>query len=467
MQPSFLWLGYGDSGMKGSESKQMQRKHPAGRRGFLLMSGRLLRALEIALCAALLVSSYPEPGGIVASLGRVTADYTFDYITWEAGAIGAKLDAAFFGAAPYLDETVRARVVREYLDLVRQIHELEHQVKQVYTDPEIEDPEAATADLRAERDTLRAEQARQQTLAESIIEGQIGAVLRDEGMAVLGQALPPVAMHFTELPNVLVLSPRDRIETEYTQALVPGLPVDMKERIESDAAEALDMSALIVPIGGMALYPSMVIETGWHYSAFEVSVHEWGHHWFFFFPNGLSYFGAYPESIAINETTVSILGYDLTHKVIKRFYPEWAAQLPPLPWETEPAPPASGEASDPPPFDYAAAMHKTRVTVDALLAAGEVDEAEAYMEARRSLFVENGYMIRKLNQAYFAFYGGYQAEGGGAAGEDPIGPAIREIRRLAPSLRDFAWRMTGVVTREDLEAALTRSRAEWGRAAAH
>ncbi|HRO24702.1 MAG TPA: hypothetical protein PLR07_10460, partial [Promineifilum sp.] len=55
-------------------------------------------------------------------------------------------------------------------------------------------------------------------------------------------------------------------------------------------------------------------------------------------------------------------------------------------------------------------------------------QAEDYMEQRRRVFLDNGYNIRKLNQAFFAFYGGYAAEPGGAAGEDPIGPMLREIR---------------------------------------
>ena len=78
-------------------------------------------------------------------------------------------------------------------------------------------------------------------------------------------------------------------------------------------------------------------------------------------------------------------------------------------------------------------MNETRVNADRLLTAGKIDEAEQYMEMRRRLFVANHYAIRKLNQAYFAFYGGYQSPGDtGAGGSDPIGPAIAEIRqRLA------------------------------------
>ena len=73
-------------------------------------------------------------------------------------------------------------------------------------------------------------------------------------------------------------------------------------------------------------------------------------------------------------------------------------------------------------------MHATRVVVDAMLASGKIDDAENYMEQRRQVFVNNGYFIRRLNQAYFAFYGAYADVPGGAAGEDPVGPAVRALR---------------------------------------
>lgn len=441
------------------------REAATWRRLWREVARRLWLAAEVGvwLLVYLLVLAYstPPPEGIVTRLGAITAPYTFDFVTWTAASLLGKLDAELFGVHPYLDEARRSQYVREYLDLVNQIHSLEAQVDQLYTDPDVADPEAASADLRAQRDALREEQRRRQPLAESIIEGQIASVLRDEGMAFLGQVLPPVAMHFAELPNILVISPRDHIDTAYTQGLAPGIPVDVKEQIEARADAALDMSSLVVSIGGMALYPSMVIETGWWYSAFEVSAHEWTHHWFFLFPIGLNYMGPHPETRAINETTTSVIGHVIGRKVIERFYPELVESLPPLPWEVEPPPPPDPNAP-PPAFDYRAEMHTTRVTVDRLLAEGRVEAAEAYMEERRRVFVANGHNIRKLNQAYFAFYGGYQSAPGGAAGEDPIGPAVREIYALAPSLVDFYWRMAGVVTMADLERALERSRAEWG-----
>jgi hypothetical protein len=91
--------------------------------------------------------------------------------------------------------------------------------------------------------------------------------------------------------------------------------------------------------------------------------------------------------------------------------------------------------------------------VDELLAEGKIEEAETYMEQRRQMFVAHGYIIRKLNQAYFAFHGAY-ADQPGAAGEDPIGPAVRELFAQSPDLRTFLNRIAGVTTLGQLKALL-------------
>jgi hypothetical protein len=156
----------------------------------------------------------------------------------------------------------------------------------------------------------------------------------------------------------------------------------------------------------------------------------------------------------MNETTASIVGGEIGMLVMQRYYPELVvASHPPL--QLASAKPAfPNPDGDTPHFDYRAEMHTTRVTVDAMLAAGKIEEAEAYMEARREIFWQNGYTIRKLNQAYFAFYGAYADVPGGAAGEDPVGPAVRALRAQSDSLADFITRISWMTTFEELQAAI-------------
>jgi hypothetical protein len=124
------------------------------------------------------------------------------------------------------------------------------------------------------------------------------------------------------------------------------------------------------------------------------------------------------------------------------------AQLPkPAPATTGPQPPAT--------FDYGAFVNQTRITVDSLLAANKVDEAEKYMQSQRLVLVSHGYQIRKINQAYFAFYGGYQSGtiNAGAGGSDPTGPAINEIRDRAGSYKAWLEIMRSITDIKGLLAA--------------
>ena len=153
----------------------------------------------------------------------------------------------------------------------------------------------------------------------------------------------------------------------------------------------------------------------------------------------------------MNETTASIAGDEVGTFVLHRHYPELLASSPSpelvsLDRGHEPA----LQAQEPQPFDFRAEMHETRVKADELLAEGKIEEAEAYMEQRREVFWENGYLIRKLNQAYFAFHGAYADSPGGAAGEDPVGPAVRALREQSDSLADFINTIAWMTSFEEL-----------------
>jgi hypothetical protein len=107
-----------------------------------------------------------------------------------------------------------------------------------------------------------------------------------------------------------------------------------------------------------------------------------------------------------------------------------------------------------PAFDIGAALRALRMDVDALLAQGRVEEAEALMEQRRQEFAAQGYYFRKLNQAYFAFTNLYAGEAGEPSAINPIGPKVDELRRRSASLDDFIARISGVTSVEDLDRLL-------------
>jgi hypothetical protein len=384
----------------------------------------------------------------------IVSAHQFDYVSWEISALAAKLESTLWGVHPFMTEADRSAFVRAYFGDLERARALENQVARLYAEADGESAgERQAAPLIMERDALRADLASRQTLAEAILEGQVAAVLLELGFGTAGQLLPPMAMRFSQVPNLLIVSPRDQIRFDISINLDP-LPVDQQAALEREIDTTEDVSSLIVPLGGIALYPAMILETTSLTFAVETFAHEWLHHYLFAFPLGLSYEFA-NETRIINETTANLFGKAVAPLVLARYYPDVAA-ADTMPGTINPAIDTFAswmrlvQQHDPPPFDPGAALHETRVTVDEMLANGQVQAAENYMEARRRLFVENGYAIRKLNQAYFAFYGGYQSGAQGAGGQDPIGPAVRALLDSSPSLHDWIITMRAITTRDQL-----------------
>lgn len=371
----------------------------------------------------------------------------FDFVVWEANAVLTKAEATLAAGHTYLDSETGKQLVLDYLALLGEIRTLEAQISNIYANPDIANPAVAAAPLQQEVTQKRARLSQLQPLAEAVMQEQVAAVLLDEGIGRFGHVWPPVQMHMTPLPLVLIVSPRDHVEQIYNIPLAPGLSVAEQEELETAVTNTIDRSALVVPIGGLGIFPAMVIETPSVNFLADVTAHEWMHHWLSFHPLGVNY-AASPELRIMNETVASIVGTEVGEKVIARFYPE---HVPPPPSSSPTQSPSLTPQSSPPPFDFRAEMAETRVTADRLLAEGKIEAAEFYMEARRRYFVANGYQIRKLNQAYFAFYGAY-ADTPGATGSDPIGPTLVTLRAQSPSLRAFMEQVASVTSLEELQA---------------
>ncbi len=367
----------------------------------------------------------------------------FDFVIWETNALAAKGEATLAGGQDYLGDETRKDTVLEYLGLVGEARRLEAQVNLIYSDPEVNDPDETSSDLQDEIKTLRAAIEELQPIAESILQEQVSTTIVEEGFDLFGRAWPPVQMHMTPLPNILIVSPREEIKQIHNIPLEHGLTSPVREEIESTVLDTVDRSALVVGIGGLGFYPAMIVETSDINYLVNTIAHEWAHHWLTLHPLGLSY-AANPVLRTMNETVASIFGDEVGARVIERYYPEF------IPEPEEPAAlPTEPDPALPPPFDFRGEMAETRNKVDDLLAQDEVEQAETYMEERRQFFWENGYRIRKLNQAYFAFYGAY-ADVPGEQGDDPIGPAILAIRESSHDLRDFMDRLASLTSLQAL-----------------
>ena len=278
----------------------------------------------------------------------------------------------------------------------------------------------------------------------------MAAVLKNAGLTTGGQVWPPVRFAFTESPDYLIVSPRDRITVKKGVYLDPGVSIADMERIEGQVARELDVSALVDGTGGFSSYPTMVVAYPSLDWVVDTVAHEWTHTYLYFRPLGWHY-GDSGGMRTINETVASIVGDEIGRRVVERFYPE---RMPPAGWPRpfSMRPDWLGTESNPPEFEYGPFMRKTRLEADRLLAEGKIDEAEAYMESQRRILVENGYTLRKLNQAYFAFHGSYAV---GAAATDPIGGKLRLLRRQADSLTGFLRTVARFSEPVDLDAALS------------
>jgi hypothetical protein len=424
------------------------------------MLQKILRGLEFLVVffifAAILGYSNPSLTDDIEKVRTYTRDIEFNYISWTADALVVKLKAASIDGAHILDRETQKQVVSEYLRITQDILTKENALQKIYADPDVADKEDASMELRA----LLQEQYKRQTeiapFAEAILQQQVSAVLKDIGLTTLGQPVPSLMYHSTPLPFALIVSPRDHIEQIANVSLDTRLTVDQQAALETTIDQGLNTSSLVVPIGGVGVYPTMVMRTTNLSWLLNTISHEWVHNFLTLRPLGFLY-TADPMLRTMNETTASIAGDEIGALVLQRFYPELASDSRSIPGLIS-APFDHPEPGDflRPPFDFRAEMFITRTEADTLLADGRIEEAEAYMESRREIFLQNGYVIRKINQAYFAFYGAYADSPGGAAGEDPVGPAVRTLREQSPSLADFVNTISWMSSFDQLQTAIEK-----------
>jgi hypothetical protein len=407
---------------------------------------RFLRlCLTILILIPLISGSSLPPADRTERARQYTRTIEFDYITWTLDAFWMKISQSVLGADRYLPPSSRHDLVAAYLSLTKRQSQAQSDVASIYADPSETQPEIQSAALRANLTDIQAQLRQVAPLAETILQSQVSQVLADENISVGGEILPPVWFHVTPLPLALIISPRDAIRSDIDISLLPDLTVPQMSSLEGQVSRGLDMSALVVPVGGIGIYPTMVMSSDDLPWLSTVIPHEWTHNFLTLRPLGMNY-ETTPQLRSMNETAASISGVELGDLVVRRFYPELVPKPDPPEWVSyKPSP------SRPASFDFRAEMHVTRVQVDALLSKGKVEEAESYMEARRRIFYEHGYKIRKLNQAYFAFYGAYEDLPGGAAGEDPVGPAVRALRRQSGSLSTFLNRISWMTSFEQLQ----------------
>ena len=143
------------------------------------------------------------------------------------------------------------------------------------------------------------------------------------------------------------------------------------------------------------------------------------------------------EIATLNETVASMIGKEIGGMVAESYYPDLKS--------------TDSEQSKKSEFDFDREMREIRKAVDDYLARGEIEQAEAFMEEKRGYLASKGYQIRKLNQAYFAFYGTYADR---PTSISPIGDELKQLREQSDSLKEFLETVSSMTSRKDLLESL-------------
>lgn len=282
---------------------------------------------------------------------------------------------------------------------------------------------------------------------ESSIESLISDTIKLEKLAYSsGIIFPPVLITLDSAPNILITSPRDKIRRGDEALLDPNLKLHQVIDIENKLLEQENLSSLVIPVGGIATYPVIVNKTDDLIWSLQTASHEWFHTYLFFKPLGFNMFKS-SEMQILNETVANIVGKEIGMSAFNLLLNDTDRQADLCELTTRPA----NERNDQ--FNFSNEMNETRLNTDKLLTEGKIDEAENYMDNRRLVFSENGYPIRKLNQAYFAFYGTYADSPGSIS---IIGPQVNEYRGYFDKLNEFVDDISQVTNYQEFKKSLER-----------
>jgi uncharacterized protein YdcH (DUF465 family) len=365
--------------------------------------------------------------------------YRFSYIKWELGAIAHEIGQWLFGDNEVSDEPTET--VMEYFSLTEQIKGLESEIAA--------DKTGDIAELEAELNDLQEQRAALTDEVESIIASQIKEVLAEQGIfhpvdkyIKIKVNFPPLNFRLDKLPYLLVISPRDRIDSIREISLKQDLTLEEIEAIE-EQVDGLGVSSLVVEIGGAGvLYPTLVTNSASLQFTINAAVEEWLHQYLAFKPLGFLYIldllgiSRNYEIATMNETLAGIVSDEIGAIVLQRYYPDYETNAQPEP--------ESG-------FDFNQEMREIRRAVDEYLAQGEIEKAEEFMEEKQQYLASMGYYIRKLNQAYFAFHGTYAAS---PTSISPIGVELRTLREQSASLKDFLNTVAAMTSRNELSDSI-------------
>jgi hypothetical protein len=371
------------------------------------------------------------------NLRAIVAPHVFSITRWELGILPYEVKEAVSGnRGGIIDDEVA--LVTQYFSLTERIGALETLLEAAGSDRPDDQ-----ASLAKELAALEQQRAALTPSVERIISRQVREVLKQQGiynpLAGVEVSFPPLDFTLQEPPRLLVVSPRDRIESIREVTLSQDIRLADIEAIEAEV-DRLGVSSLVVRLGGISTFPTFVSDNGNLRFVIDAVVEEWLHQYLTFTPLGFRYMldatgvSRDYEIATMNETVAGMVSDEVGAMVYDKYYSG-----------------AEDGASEEKSEEFNREMREIRRTVDDYLARGEVAAAEQFMEGRRQYLVGKGYYLRKLNQAYFAFYGTYADS---PTSISPIGLEFKKLREQSASVRDFLDRAAVMTSREDLKLSI-------------
>jgi hypothetical protein len=372
--------------------------------------------------------------------GAIIRAYRFSIVKWEIDAVGNTVGNLFHSQ---VEKSDGIKEVTEYFANVAQMQKLEKETEAVKAGNRPGDVAAIGLEMRK----LQKRNTDLTATVQKTLGTQIRQVFSQQGIynpfMQLKFGFPAIKFKLKPPPHLLVISPRDRIESIKQDTLVPDIDVQDMENIEN-RIDKLGVSSLVVEIGGFAAYPSYITDTGDLKFTIDAVAEEWLHQYLAFKPLGLRYLlhltGIHRNYniVTMNETLASIVGKEIGDMVYQSYYSQ-----------NETGQDVPGETGKG--FDFNGEMREIRKVVDSYLARGEIKQAEQFMEQKRQYLATNSYYIRKLNQAYFAYYGNYADS---PISISPIGVELKELRSRSASLKDFLSIASAMTSRQDLAGSV-------------
>jgi hypothetical protein len=399
---------------------------------------RLIIAVGLVLAVSLSGGCAPARG-FDNHLSSIVKPYRFSIASWELKTL---LGGDKQSNSEKKTEDEPSQVIK-YFALAERINALKYEIQTIDADNRLSD----VSSLEAELNILEEQKVDLENAVRRIITEQIEETLAEQGIfnpvdkyIRLRFNFPPVSFRLEPPPNLLVVSPRDRIESIREVALIQDLNLEEMENIEAEVDE-LGVSSLVVKLGGFGgTYPTFVVNDTNLRFTIDTAIEEWLHQYLAFKPLGFLYMldsigvSRNYEIATINEAVAGMVSSELGAIIYESYYSRY---------EGDDNQSQGGESE----FDFNREMREIRRVVDTYLAQGEIKQAEEFMEEKRQFLASKGYYIRKLNQAYFAFHGTYADK---PTSISPIGLELKQLRSQSASLKDFLDTVAAMTSRQDL-----------------